>query len=272
MRAFADNRRDCAPVCQRRRPVAPVKNNQMPKPREKNQAGYANGEQSLDELVERHSSLVKRIAYHLKARLPASVQTEDLYQAGMIGLIEAARNYDNTQGAKFETYAGIRIRGAMLDELRRSDWAPKSVHRRAREVADAIHIIENRTGRDARDSEVAAELGISLDDYHKILQDNSACILSTEQLGLDKDEFVDGMMDRSSDPLREVQDDGFREALMRAISGLPERERMVISLYYDTEMNLREIGSILGVTESRISQLLNQAHARLSARLREWIR
>jgi RNA polymerase sigma factor for flagellar operon FliA len=189
----------------------------------------------------------------------------------MIGLIEAVRNYDQSLGAKFETYAGIRIRGAMLDELRRSDWAPKSVHRRGRELTEAIHVVENRTGRDARDSEVAEQMGIPLEEYNKILQDSSTCIMSMEQLGLDKDEFVGGMMDLVSDPMKKQQQRDFKESLMRAIAGLPERERMIVTLYYDSELNLREIGSVIGVTESRVSQLLNQAHARLRSRLTEWI-
>jgi RNA polymerase sigma factor for flagellar operon FliA len=225
----------------------------------------------LEKAVIQHATLVKRIAYHLKARLPATVQTEDLYQAGMIGLIEAVRNYDKSLGAKFETYAGIRIRGSMLDELRRSDWAPKSVHRRGRELAEAIHVVENRTGRDARDSEVAEQMGVSLDEYNRVLQDSSTCIMSMEQLGIDKDEFVEGMMDLISDPIKSQQHDDFKESLMRAIAGLPERERMIVTLYYDSELNLREIGSVIGVTESRVSQLLNQAHARLRSRLTEWV-
>ena len=227
--------------------------------------------EDLEKAVVQHATLVKRIAYHLKARLPATVQTEDLCQAGMIGLIEAVRNYDQSLGAKFETYAGIRIRGAMLDELRRSDWAPKSVHRRGRELTEAIHVVENRTGRDARDSEVAEQMGIPLEEYNKILQDSSTCIMSMEQLGLDKDEFVGGMMDLVSDPMKKQQQRDFKESLMRAIAGLPERERMIVTLYYDSELNLREIGSVIGVTESRVSQLLNQAHARLRSRLTEWI-
>jgi len=225
----------------------------------------------VEQAVMQHATLVKRIAFHLKARLPASVQTEDLYQAGMIGLIEAVRNYDRSLGAKFETYAGIRIRGSMLDELRRSDWAPKSVHRRARELAQAIHVVENRTGRDARDSEVAEQMGVSLEEYNHVLQDSSTCIMSMEQLGIDKDEFVEGMMDLVSDPIKSQQNDDFKESLMRAIAGLPERERMIVTLYYDSELNLREIGSVIGVTESRVSQLLNQAHARLRSRLTEWV-
>jgi len=223
-----------------------------------------------DELVIQHATLVKRIAYHLKARLPDSVQVDDLIQAGMIGLIEAGRNYDSGQGARFETYAGIRIRGSMLDELRKNDWAPKSVHKKARDLAEAIQIIEGKTGRDARDQEIADELKIDIDEYYQILQDSNACIISMEQYGMDKEEFLPGLVDSSHDPGQMLIKDRFKESLSVAISGLPDRERIVISLYYESELNLREIGSIIAVTESRVSQLLNQAHARLSARLHKW--
>src|SRR5210317_948817 len=129
-----------------------------------------NPEIQQDDLVTKHAALVKRIAYHLMSRLPPSVQADDLIQAGMIGLLEASRNYDASQGASFQTYAGIRIRGAMLDEIRRTDWTPRSVHRKARQVAEAVRKIENEEGRDARDVEVASEMGLGLDEYHKILQ------------------------------------------------------------------------------------------------------
>jgi len=223
-----------------------------------------------DELVLQHTTLVKRIAYHLKARLPDSVQVDDLIQAGMIGLIEAGRNYDSGQGARFETYAGIRIRGSMLDELRKNDWAPKSVHKKARDLAEAIKIIEGKTGRDARDQEIADELDIDLDEYYQILQDSNSCIVSMDQYGMDKEDFLPGLADNSSDPGQLLVKERFKESLSVAISGLPDRERIVISLYYESELNLREIGSIIAVTESRVSQLLNQAHARLSARLHKW--
>jgi RNA polymerase sigma factor for flagellar operon FliA len=224
----------------------------------------------MDAIVVEHAALVKRIAYHLKARLPDSVQIDDLIQAGMIGLIEASRKYDDQQGARFETYAGIRIRGSMLDELRRNDWAPKSVHRKARDLAEAIKLIEGRTGRDARDQEIANELGIGLDEYYRILQEGSTCIVSMEQYGIDKEEFLPGLVDHHSNPELQFYESRFRDNLKNAIAGLPERERMVIALYYESEMNLREIGSIIGVTESRVSQLLSQAHARLNARMTEW--
>jgi len=239
----------------------------IPKPPNSKISEYAD---NIDELVISHAPLVKRIAYHLKARLPDSVLVDDLIQAGMIGLIEAGRNYDKQQGARFETYAGIRIRGSMLDELRKNDWAPKSVHRRGRDLSSAIKVVEARTGRDARDQEISDEMGIDLDEYHKILQENNACIVSMDQYGIDKEEYLPGLVDNQSDPSKLLVESRFRENLAKAIASLPEREHIVVSLYYQSELNLREIGSIIAVTESRVSQLLNQAHARLNARLHAW--
>ena len=229
-------------------------------------------EQSSEVLVAEHASLVKRIAYHLVNRLPPNVQADDLIQAGMIGLLEASRNYDPSQGASFETYAGIRIRGSMLDEIRRSDWTPRSVHRKARMVAEAMRDIENEEGRDARDVEVADVLGMSLHDYHKILQDASGCrIFSLEELqsvGELPQERKDGAI---SGPFEGMQRDMFKSELSEAIAGLPERERLVIALYYDKELNLREIGHVLGVSESRVCQIHSQATLRLRSRLSEWL-
>ncbi len=232
-----------------------------------------------NDLVTQHAALVKRIAYHLMNRLPPSVQVEDLIQAGMIGLIEASRNYDPSQGASFETYAGIRIRGAMLDEIRRSDWTPRSVHRKARMVADAMREIEHETGRDARDVEVAASLDMSIEEYHHILQDaNGARIFSYEELSevgevMPTTEQGQGKppMAGLEGPFEGLAKDDFKLALADAIAGLPERERLVIALYYDEDLNLREIGQVLGVSESRVCQIHSQAALRLRSRLTEWL-
>ncbi|MDH5693010.1 MAG: RNA polymerase sigma factor FliA [Gammaproteobacteria bacterium] len=230
---------------------------------------------SLDDfnnVIAKYSPLVKRIAYHLMARLPSSVVVDDLIQAGMVGLLEASKNYKAELGASFETYAGIRIRGSMLDELRRNDWAPKSVHRKTREVAEVVRTIEAREGRDARDDEIAKEMDITLDEYYKILQDaSSARMFGFEELGFDEEAIESGMIDNSSRPYESILDERFRKKLVDAIATLPERERMVVVLYYDSEMNLREIGSVIGVSESRISQLLSQAMIRLRARMKEWV-
>lgn len=223
------------------------------------------------ELVQRHAELVKRIAHHLVARLPSSVDVGDLMQAGVIGLIEAARHYNGERGASFETYAGIRIRGAMLDELRQTDWAPRSVHRRLREVSEAIREIEQETGREARDAEIARRLGMPVEEYHEIVHDASRCqVLSLDAQRDDESEAGFDAPDPTEGPLDLLQRDEFRQAMAQAIVGLPERERLVLSLYYDDELNLREIGAVLDVSESRVCQIHGQALLRLRSRLSEW--
>lgn len=232
---------------------------------------HASG-QTQSELVEQHAALVKRIAYHLIARLPASVDVEDLIQAGMLGLLDASHQFNASQGASFETYAGIRIRGAMLDEIRRNDWAPRSVHRKAREISQKMHEIEQQKGRNASDSEVAAALGLGLNEYHQQLHDSAGHQLFS------LDEFTDNDETRAhpisaplSGPEDEVQDDNFQTALAQAIDSLPERERLLMSLYYNDELNLKEIGEILGVSESRVSQIHSQTVIRLRSKLQDWI-
>ncbi|MES0874588.1 RNA polymerase sigma factor FliA [Sinimarinibacterium thermocellulolyticum] len=222
------------------------------------------------DLVRRHGDLVRRIAHHLAARLPPSVELDDLIQAGVIGLIEAARHYSGDRGASFETYAGIRIRGAMLDELRHTDWAPRSVHRRVRELAEAIRAIEQTSGREARESEIAERMGLGVREVQEILHDAARChVLSLNAAGEDGDETFD-CPDPAGGPLDALQQAEFREALANAIAELPERERLVMSMYYDDEMNLREIGAVLDVSESRVCQIHGQALVRLRARLKGW--
>ena len=221
---------------------------------------------SAEGLVLRHAELVKRIAYHLAGRLPASVEVDDLIQAGMLGLLEAASHYAADRGASFETYAGIRIRGSMIDALRKLDWAPRSVHRRAREAAAAMRQIEVEHGREARDAEVAERMGVTIEEYHRVMHDASSCQLAS----LDEAAAATEVADRSADPLLQVQSGEFREQLAAAIAGLPERERLVMSMYYDDELNLKEIGAVLKVTESRVCQLHGQALVRLKARLVNW--
>jgi RNA polymerase sigma factor for flagellar operon FliA len=223
--------------------------------------------------IEDYAPLVKRIAYHMMMRMPASVQVDDLIQAGMIGLIEASQKYDMSRGASFETYAGIRIRGAIVDEMRRGDWVPRSVHRNSRRVSQAVAAVEARTGRDATDAEVAAELGISLDDYFLMLKDsNSSRLFSYEETFGDEDSNIDASEHSSAfaSPLEGMQREGLKKALVDAIRQLPEREQMVLSLYYDQELNLKEIGLVLGVSESRVSQIHSQAAIRLRQKLGGW--
>jgi RNA polymerase sigma factor for flagellar operon FliA len=225
-----------------------------------------------DELVLRHADLVKRIAYHLVSRMPPNVEVDDLIQAGMIGLLDAARHYTASKGANFETYAGIRIRGAMLDEVRKSDWTPRSVHRTVREMSEVVRRIENETGREAKSGDVAEALGISVEDYHRAIADAASCrLFSFDQMGSsDDDGPVAHARDGNPGPQDDLEDEDFRKALATAIEGLPEREKLVLSLYYDDELNLREIGAVLDVSESRVCQIHGQALVRLRARMEDW--
>lgn len=233
-------------------------------------AAYQTGNQQ-QAFVELHAGLVKRIAHHMMARLPASVQVDDLIQAGMIGLLEASKNFDGSKGASFETFAGIRIRGAMLDEIRRGDWVPRSVHKNSRMIAKAINDVENETGRDARDVEVAEKLELSINDYHHILNDvNSGKIIGIEDLGVTED-VIGSNDDKHQDELFEdIAHGAFQGELVKAIETLPEREALVLSLYYDEELNLKEIGAVIDVSESRVSQIHSQAMHRLKAKLNSW--
>lgn len=230
------------------------------------------GASGQDRIATEHATLVKRIARHLANRLPASVQIDDLIQAGMIGLLEAARNYSGAQGASFETYAGIRIRGAMLDEIRRSDWTPRSVHRKVRAAAAAVREVEMANGRAARDGEVAEAMGIGLDEYHGIMRDATTCrVFSYDDPETPAGgEALQVANTATASPMEEFQGAAFRKALAQAIADLPEREQMIMALYYDEELNLREIGQVLGVSESRVCQLHGHALVRLRARMADW--
>ena len=226
---------------------------------------------SADDVIVRYAPLVKRIAHHIMARMPASVQVEDLIQAGLVGLLEASRNYDVSKGASFETYAGIRIRGSMIDDVRRGDWVPRSVHRNARRVAEAIQTIEKKTGRDASDNEVAQALEVDMDTYYHMLQDaSSSKLFSFDEITSGQDRTEEQVAGSDLDPFEDIEVDAMRKNLAEAIGQLPERERLVLALYYDEELNLKEIGQILDVSESRVSQIHSQAALRLRSRLSHW--
>lgn len=222
-------------------------------------------------VVEAHAELVRRIAHHLAARLPASVEIDDLIQAGMLGLLEAARNFQADQGASFETYASIRIRGAMIDEIRRGDWVPRSVHRRFRDVVAATRAIEQANGRAATAKEVADAMGITIPEYHQMLEESArGQLLSLDVLSDESDGEPRLAAHIGVTPALIFEDSAFRNALEAEIASLPEREQLVLSLYYEQEMNLREIGAVLEVSESRACQIHGQAMVRLRARLGEW--
>lgn len=222
--------------------------------------------------AEQYGYLVKRIARHIMARLPSSVDVEDLIQSGMIGLLEAAQKYDASKGASFETYAGIRIHGAIVDEMRRGDWVPRSVHKNTRAINQAIADIEAKSGRDAKDSEIASYLGVELEEYYAMARDCSVSRLCSLEASVENDEYGETQIrdPHTEEPARSVSENKMKSALAEEIAKLPEREMLVVSLYYQDELNLREIGEVLSVSESRVSQILSQANARLRSRMRDW--
>lgn len=221
-----------------------------------------------DLLIKDHVSLVKRIAYHMLGRLPQTLQLDDLIQAGMIGLLEAARHYDPSKGASFETYAGIRIKGNILDEVRRNDWVPRSVYRNARLITNAVKTLEHQLGRAAKDTEIAEKLGLSVHKYHEMLQDSaSSHLYGFEDLGVTDDVLEGEGGEGLSEPHVHVMRRDLMNRLTQVISGLPRKERLVLSLYYEHDLNLKEIGEVIEVGESRVSQILSQAIHRVRARV-----
>jgi RNA polymerase sigma factor FliA len=232
----------------------------------------ATGKLNRENLVKQHAPLVRRIAHQLAAKLPASVEVDDLVQIGMIGLLDAINRYEDTHGAKFETYASQRIRGAMLDELREQDWLPRSLRSSMRKVEAAINKAEQRFGRAATESEIAKEMGVSLSDYQETLRDGRGHQLVYFEDFQDEGEehFLDRQnVNAHSDPLSEMLNGELRTVLIEGIDALPERERVLMGLYYVEELTLKEIGQVLEVTESRVCQIHTQAVARLRSYLRE---
>ena len=228
----------------------------------------ASGTLDKEQLVVQYAPLVKRIAYHLMAKLPASVQVEDIIQNGMMGLLDAINRYEEGLGAQFETYAVQRIRGSMLDGLRENDWLPRSLRRDMRRIESAIHSLEQQFGRQPSETELAQSLDMPLEDYQRMLQDaRGHQLVYLEDFNREEDDdYLDRHLAQAdSNPLDLLEDADMRRRLVSAIEQLPEREQMVMALYYDEELNLREIGEVLGVTESRVCQLHSQAVARLRA-------
>ena len=227
---------------------------------------------NYDELMTEYAPFVKRIAYHMITRLPSNIQLEDIVQTGMIGLFEALKGYDMSKGASFETYARIRIQGSMIDEVRRCDWTPRSVYKKSRQLSEAIRSIESEKGSDATDNEIAERLGVSLEEYYSMVKDAAGCqLLSYEEIVLTggcQDEYESSNF---ANPCDQLQEEDFKCGLVEKIDNLPEREKLVMSLYYDEEFNLREIGEILGITEGRVCQIHSQALLRLRSRMTAWV-
>jgi len=222
--------------------------------------------------VAEHAQLVKRLAYQLVARLPSSVQVDDLIQAGMMGLLDALQGYDDNQGAQFETYATQRIRGAMLDELRDADWAPRSVRKQARDIEHAIQQLQQSLGHAPSEQQIADNMGVPLADYQQMLGEaHGHQLVHFEDFENEDGEAVGfNLADTRPTPLQVLQDEAMRDTLIRGISELPEREKMVMAMYYQEDLNLKEIGAVLGVSESRVCQLHSQAILRLRGKMKDW--
>ncbi|CAD5246748.1 MULTISPECIES: RNA polymerase sigma factor FliA [Halomonadaceae] len=228
----------------------------------------AQGRIKQSELLTQYMPLVRRQALTLQVRLPASIELDDLIQAGMVGLLEALGRFDATQGATFATFASQRIRGAMMDELRTRDWLPRSVRRSARAVDSAVRQLEQQLGRAPEENEIAQHLEMPLSEYQQLLNDtNSGQLLPFEELVADGGEPSNNELANS--PFEQLLDGQQRQTLIEAIEALPEREKLLMALYYQEELNLKEVGAVLGVTESRVSQLHSQAVSRLRARLHD---
>ena len=233
----------------------------------------AKGQLDRNALIRQYQPLVRRLAHHMMAKLPPSVEVDDLIQVGLIGLADALTRFESSQGVQFETFATQRIRGAMLDELRENDWMSRGSRKSQKEIETAMRRVEHRLGRVPKESEIAAELGMTLVDYQTLLgKVRGTQLVYLEDMSghnEDDDAYLDRhVADSAADPLNMLRDHKLREALVAAIKLLPEREQYIMSMYYEHDMNLKEIAAVLDVTESRICQLHSQSIARLRAKMR----
>lgn len=233
----------------------------------------AKGQLNRNDLIKQYQPLVRRLAHHMMAKLPANVQVDDLIQVGLIGLSEALTRYEAAQGVQFETFATQRIRGAMLDELRGNDWMSRGSRKSQKEIEQSLRKLEHQLGRTPLESEIADDLGLSLVDYQSLLgKVRGTQLVYLEDMARgdeDQDSFLDRHVgDSEADPMNMLRDQRLRQALVAAIKNLPEREQFIMSMYYEQDMNLKEIAAVLDVTESRICQLHSQSIARLRAKMR----
>jgi RNA polymerase sigma factor FliA len=234
----------------------------------------AKGQLDINSMLKQYSPLVRRLAHQMIAKLPANVEIDDLIQVGMIGLTDALSRFDAEQGVQFETFATQRIRGAMLDELRGSDWMSRGNRKSQRDIEVAVRRLEHKLGRAPQESEIAKEMGVTLTEYQDLLNKvRGTQLVYLEDMGGDEgdNDYLDRhVTEEGADPLAQLSDRRMREALIEAIKTLPEREQYVMSMYYEQDMNLKEIAAVLGVTESRVCQLHSQSIARLRAKMRTW--
>jgi RNA polymerase sigma factor for flagellar operon FliA len=231
------------------------------------------GQLDRSALIKQYQPLVRKLAHYMMAKLPPSVEVDDLIQVGLIGLADALSRYEASQGVQFETFATQRIRGAMLDELRGNDWMSRGSRKSQKDIESTMRRLEHRLGRSPIESEIAAEMGLTLSDYQSLLSKvRGTQLVYLEDMARnneDDDNFLDRhVADSDADPLNMLRDQRLRESLVAAIKGLPEREQYIMSMYYEQDMNLKEIAAVLDVTESRICQLHSQSIARLRAKMR----
>jgi RNA polymerase sigma factor for flagellar operon FliA len=235
----------------------------------------AKGQLERDAALRQYVPLVRRLAHHMIAKLPPSVEVDDLIQVGMIGLAEALSRYEASQGVQFETFATQRIRGAMIDELREGDWMSRGGRKSQKDIEEAVRRLEHQLGRQPLESEIAAQLAMPLSEYQNLLgKVRGTQLVYLEDMGRGTDGEEEGFLDRyvaqaDADPMNSLRDQRMRQSLVKAIEGLPEREQYIMSMYYEHDMNLKEIAAVLDITESRVCQLHSQSVARLRAKMRD---
>lgn len=234
--------------------------------------------ENREAVIKEYAPMVKYVANRIAMRLPPHIEVDDLISVGVLGLIDAIDKYDSSRGAKFKTYAEFRVRGAILDELRSMDWVPRSVRQKASSMDSVVQKLQNKLGRPPEDDEIAEELGISLDDLFTTLNETKSMpILSLEDLGIAKESgeqqsLLDCLAGKGdADPQTQLRLNELKEIIAKAIDTLPEKERLMISLYYYEELTMKEIGEVLGITESRVSQIHSKAVFRLRNKLKSII-
>jgi RNA polymerase sigma factor for flagellar operon FliA len=218
-----------------------------------------------EDLILKHMPMVKRVAIHLKARIPPFMELDELIQVGMVGLIEAARAFDPGKGHEFEHFALSRVRGSILDEVRRQSFLPRSAVAFNRSESEAVHVLAAELGRAPTQAELAQHMGKDMDDFQK--ERGHAKRFETFSMEVVSEEVMAMPADRGHQPEVQVEEAEFMQAVVAAIDQLPDREKLVMSLYYVEELNLKEIGEVLGVTESRVSQILSTVVKKLRSQL-----
>tara|TARA_Y100001934_G_scaffold230243_1_gene277714 strand:- start:612 stop:1370 length:759 start_codon:yes stop_codon:yes gene_type:complete len=230
--------------------------------------------ENREAVIKEYSPMIKYVANRIAMRLPPHIEIDDLVSVGVLGLIDAIDKYDASRGAKFKTYAEFRVRGAILDELRSMDWVPRSVRQKASALETVIQKLQNKLGRPPEDDEVANELGMSMGElFNTMNETKSMPILSLEDLGIAKESgeqqsLLDCLAGKGDDPQTSLRLNELKGIIAKAIDVLPEKERLMISLYYYEELTMKEIGEVLGITESRVSQIHSKAVYRLRSKLK----